>query len=186
MNKTHISGDSIRVVHPLFHEEGDGSTPISPLQLTFGQIPRKVFSLLNSEWHSRLPKTTNCFEGVCYGAEYKNIYYAVAWWSKPIAQNRLKDGKCLYELRRMAIADDAPPNTASRMLSWMRRDIKKTLPWVKRLISYQDTGVHKGVIYKASGWHQETEGCFVSWENRKDFNRVDQSKSPKIRWGIDL
>ena len=179
-------GDSIRVVHPLFQEEDDGSIPISPLQFHFGRIDRKTFSFLNEEWHSRLPIVTNCFEGICYGAEYKNMFYAVAWWSKPIAQNRLTNGSTIYELRRFAIADDAPKNTASKMLSFMKKDIKKLFPHIKRLISYQDTDAHYGTIYKASGWEQETEGNFTSWENRKDFNRVDQSKSPKVRWGIKL
>jgi hypothetical protein len=137
-------------------------------------------------WHSRLPIVTNCFEGICYGAEYLNNYYAVAWWSKPIAENRLKDGRQCYELRRLAISDDSPKNTASRFLAWMRRDIKKRKPSIKRLISYQDTGVHQGIIYRASGWSPATDANFVSWENRKDFNRVDQSKSPKIRWEIEI
>ncbi len=178
-----MRGDSIRVVYPLFQEEGDGSTPISPLQFTIGQISREKFRELNELWHSRLPIVTNCFEGVCYGCEYKNRYYAVAWWSKPIAENRLKDGKAIYELRRMAIADDAPKNTASRFLSIMCRRIKKERPNIKKLISYQDSEVHTGTIYKASGWARETDGKnHLSWENRQDFNRKDQAKSGKIRW----
>ena len=176
------SGDSIRVVHPLFQEEGDGAIPISPLQFHIGKIDRNLFSLLNETWHSRLPKCTNCFEGVCYGAIYCNVFYAVAWWSKPIAQNRLKDGKSIYELRRMAIADDAPKNTASRMLKIMIADIKRDMPHINKVISYQDTEVHSGTIYKASGWRRETEGSFTSWKNRTDFNRSDQSTAKKSRW----
>lgn len=173
-----------RTVYPLFPVGSSGELT-SPMQFNIGQIDRLVFVRLNELWHSRLPITTNCFEGICYGAEFGNLYYAVAWWSKPIAENRLKDGKKCYELRRMAISDDAPRNTASRMLSIMRKDIKKRMPNIKRLISYQDTGVHLGTIYKASGWTPATDASFVSWENRQDFNRKDQSKSPKIRWEIE-
>lgn len=179
-------GDSIRVVHPLFQEEGDGSTPISPLQLEINQVDRKTFIALNELWHSRLPSCTNCFEGICFAAFYKNIYYAVAWWSKPIASNRLKDGKSIYELRRLAIADDAPKNTASRMISIMSRQIRRKLPNIKKLISYQDTAVHDGTIYKASGWTNGAETKFVSWKNRKDFNRTDQSTSNKVRWEREI
>lgn len=174
------SGDSIRVVHPLFQEEDDGLTPISPLQLDIGQIDRKIFKNLNSEWHSRLPEVTNCFSGICFGAVYKNRFYAVAWWSIPIAENRLKNGKSIYELRRMAISDDSPKNTASRFLKIMLMRIKKDLPRIKKVISYQDTAVHVGTIYKASGWTQETKPTFTSWKNRP--NRNDLSTGEKVRW----
>lgn len=179
------SGESIRVVHPLFQVEGGGSIPTSPLQLHIGKIDRQRFARLNEEWHSRLPNVTNCYEGICFGAEFDGKFYAVAWWSKPIAQNRFKDGHKMYELRRFAIAEDAPRNTASRMLSVMVRMLKATLPNVNRLISYQDTEVHSGTIYKAAGWKSQGEKKFTSWKNRKDFNRVDQSESPKIRWELD-
>lgn len=176
------SGDSIRVVHPLFQEESDGSIPISPLHLEIEKVNRKTFVNLNELWHSRLPKCTNCFEGICFAAFYKNTYYAVAWWSKPIAANRLNDSKATYELRRLAISEDAPKNTASRMISVMIKKIRKELPHITRVISYQDTEVHSGTIYRASGWSRTTNASFTSWQNRKDFNRVDQSNAPKIRW----
>ena len=51
----------------------------------------------------------------------------------------------------MAIAEDAPKNTASRMLGWMRRYIKKHLQHISLLFP-QDTDVRDGTIYKASGW----------------------------------
>ena len=49
-----------------------------------------------------------------------------------------------------AIASDAPKYTATRMLSIMVKRIKKEFPDIVRLISYQDTEVHKGTIYKAA------------------------------------
>ena len=177
-------GDSIRVVYPLFQVEDDGSIPISPLQFEFGQIDRKIFVGLNELWHSRLPVVTNCFEGICYGAEYLNNFYAVAWWSKPIA--REYSGKGYFELRRMAISDDSPKNTASRFLSWMRKDIQKRKPDIVKLISYQDTDVHNGTIYKASGWviGGEKNNIGTGWNTRK--RSVMQSTSNKIRWEYDL
>ena len=49
------SGESIRVVHPLFQEEGGGSIPTSPLQLYIGRLHYKTAEGLVREWHSRLP-----------------------------------------------------------------------------------------------------------------------------------
>jgi hypothetical protein len=175
-------GDCIRVVQPLFPVEGEGSIPISPLQLQVSFIDRKVFKELNRKWHSRLPICANCFEGICFGAHYKNRYYAVAWWTKPIASNRMKHGLKMLELRRMAINFDSPKNTASRFIKIMTLLIKDKKPDIFKLISYQDKEVHLGTIYKASGWVAQPEHKFISWKNRKDYNRIDQSKSIKIRW----
>jgi hypothetical protein len=38
------------------------------------------------------------------------------------------------------------------MLGAMRRWIRRNLPDVPRLLSYQDLDVHTGTIYKAAGW----------------------------------
>jgi hypothetical protein len=82
----------------------------------------------------------------------------------------------------MAIHNSAPKNTASRFLSVMTKMIKNKNPEIFKLISYQDTEVHLGTIYKASGWVAASETNFVSWKNRKDYNRIDQSTAPKVRW----
>ena len=178
-------GKTIQVVHPLFAEPGDGELPTSPMQLEVGPIDRKMFALLNAEWHSRLPIVTNCFEGVCFGASYKNRYYAVAWWSDPVA--RALDHTTIIELRRMAICDEAPRNTASRFLAQMLKSIKKTHPHKSKAISYQDTDVHHGTIYKASNWVAANQGARIdeskkynNWKTRK--NRMNQSTAPKVRW----
>ena len=176
--------DSIRVVHPLFQVDGGGSIPTSALQLKISKIYYDKFKVLNELWHSRLPTCTNCFCGVCFGAVFNNIYYAVAWWSHPIAQNRLKNGYNMYELRRLAISDDAPPNTASRMLRIMKNIIKNSMPHIVWLISYQDTDVHQGTIYKAAGWYSKGETKFVSWKNRP--GRSDLSAANKVRWECQI
>ena len=181
-------GDSIRVVHPLFQEEDDGSIPISPLQLHVGAVHVKTAILLNNLWHSRFPKIdeSNILRNrrqVCYAAEYKNHFYAVAIWSDPIAANRFADGHLMLELRRMAIADDAPKNTASRMLSIMTRMIKKRWPEIVLLVSYQDTESHDGTIYKASGWvAANKQEKYTDWTNTIRKRNASQSDAPKIRW----
>lgn len=180
-----IRGDEARVACPLFQEEYGGSIPTSPLQLRFGVVSEAVFKPLNTAWHSRLPKVGNSHFRVCYAAEYSNKFYAVAAWSNPVA--RLLPQRTWIELRRFAIAPDAPKFTASRMLSWMRKDIAKRFPDVVRLISYQDLDSHEGTIYKASGWSQ-AEGYkprargWIGWGNRPRKGRTNQAVAPRMRW----
>ena len=182
-------GDSIRVVHPLFPTEGGGSIPTSPLQFHIGKIERKVFAKLNHAWHSRLPNVGNCTIGICYGAEFQGIFYAVAWWSHPV-NAQLTDGKT-FELRRMAVCHDAPKNTPSRFLSVMVRMLRKERPELCKLLSYQDTEVHTGTIYRASGWTAKalSKGHSWTWGDKATNGRVrnpEQSIADKIRWELDL
>ena len=169
-----------------------GSIPTSPLQLTFEVIRAQTACKLNAQWHSRFPEIdwSNVVRNkryICFGANYEGIYYAVAIWSSPIAANRFKDGSLLLELRRMAIAPEAPKNTASRMLSFMRKDITKRFPEIIRLISYQDTEVHHGTIYKASGWRLvETMNKEVKWDKEGRPRNEVQSHAPKVRWEFEI
>lgn len=177
-------GDSIRVVHPLFHGEGGGSTPTSPLQLRFGFVSMRVAIALNELWHSRLPAFTSPPER-CIGmaAEYDGCYFAAAIWSPPLA--RMLNHQGIYELRRLAIAPDAPKQTASRMLRIMRLLIKRRMPDLTRLISYQDTAVHDGTIYKAAGWIEARTDKGGEWARPHLKGRdtgPTQSASPKVRW----
>ena len=132
-----------------------------------------------------MPDCKNCFEGFFFGAKYDVKYYAVAWWSKPVA--RKLNNKGLIELRRLAIHQDAPKFTATRMLSRMRKQIKIEFPEISKCISYQDTDVHSGTIYKADNWKIGNVGTRVrkGWESR-DCNRQNQSTAPKIRWEYEL
>jgi len=119
---------------------------------------------------------------VCYGAKYDSNWYAVGIWSSPVAQNRFKDGKKMLELRRMAICNDAPRNTATRMISVMTSLIHKRFPDIKRLISYQDTEVHNGTIYKASNWFIGGDSEGVSWTTQNRKRNKEQTLAKKIRW----
>jgi hypothetical protein len=184
-----MSGDSIRVVQPLFQEEGDGASPISPLQLYFSPISESVFVQLNAAWHSRLPKVGNSHFRVCYGAEYRNRWYAVSAWSNPVA--RLLPQREWLELRRFAISHDSPRYTASRMIGWMTRDIRRRFPDVVRLISYQDLDSHTGAIYRASGWKQAENykpraRGWTGWGTRPRLGRTNQAVAPRMRWELPL
>ena len=176
--------DSVRVAHPLFQAEGGGSTPTSALQLQVFGCPIRDAVRLNRKWHSRLPVLSNWQACEAYSAEFEGVRYAVAIWSHPVA--RLLNGKGMWELRRMAIAPDAPRNTASRMLSVMSRLIRKARPDIATLISYQDTDVHKGTIYKASGWSPRLMSDSQTKWSMPNREREDgpASNSPKVRWEL--
>jgi len=192
MQQNFLGGDGVRVAHPLFQEEGSGSIPTSPLQLEIVEIDRYRAQKLNEQWHSRLPiyDTGFCLNSlVSYGALYKNIFYAIAIWTNPVAA--LLPQREWLELRRMAISPEAPKNTASRMLAVMARLIEKKFPYVERLISYQDTEVHKGTIYKAAGWIATNKHKGGSWnrpnaknKNGKPRTRPDLNAATgeKVRW----
>jgi hypothetical protein len=194
---TEIRGDRIRVVHPLFHSGGGGSTPTSPLQLHVEPIPFTYARELNGLWHSRLPTIGTGFVDnqpfICFAAIFGGLAYAAAIWSNPVARNLPQD-TCL-ELRRYAIAPDAPPNTASRMLSVMVRLVRRERPWLTLLISYQDEETHAGTIYKASGWEPASRHAGGSWNRPNSRNasgtrrtRPDANRAtgPKTRWQLKL
>lgn len=161
--------ESIRVMHPLFQAGQGGSIPTSALSLTVDVIDFEQAAKLNRAWHSVLPKMDKGSGkrgmAVCYAAHCNNLIYAVAIWSSPVNQT-VDDGKTI-ELRRLAIAADAPKNTASRMLAVMARLLKAKFPECQRLISYQATAVHAGTIYKAAGWTATSLTKFSPWGTRK-------------------
>jgi hypothetical protein len=176
--------DSVRVAYPLFQAEGGGSTPTSALQLTIDTISFAEAKTLNRLWHSRLPRMgTGFIENqpfLCFGAEYGGLWYAAAIWSNPVARN-LPQHEWL-ELRRLAVAPDAPRNTASRMLAVMTRLIRRLRPGVVRLVSYHDTEVHTGGIYRAAGWTATSVNRDGNW-NRPGRSRPEaQSVAAKQRW----
>ncbi len=142
--------------HPLFQAEGSGALPTSALQLKILPIEMRLACELNRRWHSMLPRTDlgNMLCGnmsVAYAAEFDGNYYAVGIWSQPIIRAVAKDGVTI-ELRRLAIGAGAPKNTASRMLRIMSMLIERDMPHLRKMVSYLAVDVHKGTIYRASGW----------------------------------
>jgi hypothetical protein len=144
-----MSANSVRVAYPLFQAGGGGSTPTFALQardLRFYACDTAIAVALVRQWHSRLPHAQSGPWRFAFKAEAGGIIYAVALWHNPSARGLCQSW---LELRRMACAPDAPKNTASRFLAWMARELKQH---TDRLISYQDTAVHSGTIYRAAGW----------------------------------
>ena len=184
-----MRAESVRVARPLFQEEGSGSTPTSAIDLYFDTISLDRAIELNMAWHSRLPVVSKSniirtVRHVCYSAEFGGIYYAIAIWTNPVA--RLLPQDTWLELRRLAVADDSPRNSATRMIGWMIRDIRKRFPVIERLVSYQDTEVHCGTIYKASGWVATTINNDGNWNRPNRQRNKAQSSSAKQRWEFSL
>lgn len=181
------------VAHPLFQADSSGSIPTTPLQFSIVEISMRVAADLNRRWHSLLPRTDlgNLLCGntsVAYAAEFDGRYYAVGIWSQPIVR-QMCDGRTI-ELRRMAICCDAPKNTATRMLSIMRKMVKQKYPTMNKAISYQAVDVHHGTIYKAGGWSLVGAVCNARPQRLPGSNQRAtgplQTTSRKQRWEIDL
>ena len=194
---TAVCGESIRVMHPLFQVGQGGSIPTSPLQLRLEQIDLRLAMQLNRLWHSVLPATH--YAGlkagnhtVAYAAVCGRLIYAVAIWTDPV--NRTLANGTTIELRRLAIAPDAPRYTASRLLGVMCRLIRNKWPELLIAVSYQACAVHSGTIYKAAGWLNAAYSKFTPWKKRKTrtrdgvFQHKSSDRSPpqiesdKIRW----
>jgi len=189
--------DSVRVAYPLFQGEGGGSSPTSGLHardLQFASCPKQHAVQLVRKWHSRLPRVQRGPWMYAFDASYQGVTYAAALWNSPSA-------RCLpqhwIELRRMVCAPDAPKNTASRFLGWMVRWLRENHTEHQRCLSYQDTAVHRGTIYKAAGWAQAAVAKArirdrsklrrgTDRDYRSNLNGVDVDGSEKIRWEISL
>jgi hypothetical protein len=142
---------------------------------------------LNRLWHSRLPRMgTGAIKNperrfTCFCGIYGGLIYCVGIWSLPAARALPQDGTWL-ELRRYAIAPDAPKNTGSRGLRVMELLIRRQLPAVRRLCSSQDTEAHTGCIYRAAGWKPARLSDGGEWDTPARRRPKVQSDAPKQRW----
>lgn len=179
------------VAYPLFHAGGGGSTPTSALSFQFVEIPMRRARELNTMWHSMLPRTDlgNLLCGttsVAYAAEHEGSWYAVGIWTQPIIKS-MCDGHTI-ELRRLAITDRAPKNTASRMLRVMTILLRQKWPHINRCISYLAVDVHRGTIYKAAGWRPIGDVVAARPQRFSNVNRKTRATGPlqttsnKQRW----
>lgn len=164
--------------------------PNSPKLMTIKEIGVLYAMQKNGEWHSRLPITSHSnmirnSHKVFYGAEYQDHCFAVAMWTSPVAR-RLANQKIYLELRRLAIAPDAPKFTATWMIGKMIKNIKKKFPDIKKLVSYQDLDVHSGTIYAAANWKRDNITKGAEWSVPSRARKKAQSTSDKARWVYEL
>ena len=164
----------------------------SPKQFNLVEISAQGACRINGEFHSRFPYIhwSNVVRNkhyICFGLFYENVAYGSAIWSSPIAGNRLKDGWKMLELRRLALCQECPKNTATWMLAKMEKDIRKRFPDIIKLISYQDTEVHQGTIYKAANWVATSKTkAGLSWSDLGRTRNAEQSQASKVRWEREL
>jgi hypothetical protein len=127
---------------------------------------------------------------VCYGALFAGQWFAVALWSQPIIRS-LCDGHTI-ELRRLAIGESAPKNTASRMLGFMAKAIPRRFPQITRAVSYLAVDVHAGTIYRAAGWQPVGDIVAARPQRFTGVNRKTRATAPlqtnsrKQRWEKQL
>jgi hypothetical protein len=185
-----LAAMNVEPYSPLFGMPGVPAESASLIVLE--RIELREACRLNEEWHSRLPKVAG---GLAFGdvrLAYAGVYdggiYGVAIWTRPVAANRMAlPDHHMLELRRLAIPDYSPKFTATRMLGLMARRIRHDTPEVCTLVSYQDTGVHTGTIYKAANWHVGyAQTTHMSWESHTKRKAADQSSSPKVRWELKI
>jgi hypothetical protein len=162
-------------------------SPISAKELNLREIGLNHAMEFNQIWHSRLPVTSHSnmvrnAHKVFYGAEFEGNCYASAMWTDPVAANRMSKDYVWLELRRLAVAPDAPKFTATWMIGKMIKNIRTRFPDVTMLVSYQDTEVHKGTIYKASNWTLDSVSKFKDWNTETRKRNSIQSTADKIRW----
>jgi len=168
-------------------ENARATPPVSPREFTVEVVKAKFACELNAEWHSRLPyihwsNVVRNTHYICFAAKYGDEYYATGIWSSPVAQNRFTYGKQMLELRRMAVSEGCPKNTATWMLGQMRKYIAENMPDIAMLISYQDTEVHVGTIYKADNWEAVSTSQGQSWTTEKRTRNKEQTLATKVRW----
>jgi len=143
----------------------------------------------NAMWHSKLPiiKPSNVNRNkyrICYGMFDGDDIIAVAILSSPVNPTLAKQP--IIELRRLANSPVVPHNGATWFLSRIIKALKKDIPDIQKVISYQDTSVHAGIIYRAGNWVLAHKTKFASWNHATRQRDLDQSKADKIRWEYDI
>ena len=145
------------------------------------------------QWHSRMPRTQVGPWKYAFAATFEGHVFAVALIHNPAA-------RCLpchwLELRRLAVAPDAPHCTATRTLGQIRRWLVHHTHGHEKLISYQDAEVHTGTIYRAAGWKLAHTTRARARDRsslrpngrlyRTDENGHEAHSSEKIRWEVSL
>lgn len=178
---------------PLF-AASDRIPPEKATMLAVVPCETELARYCNGLWHSRLPTTQRGPWTHAFAAVHDGWVYGVALWNSPSARTLPSHWR---ELRRLAVAPDAPHCTASRMLGQMVRWFRVNEPHTERLISYQDLDVHDGTIYRAAGWtvglvskprQRDRTGQRAGTQRlyRWDINGAPPAGAGKARWEITL
>ncbi|GAA5522405.1 hypothetical protein LQ318_11700 [Aliifodinibius salicampi] len=155
----------------------------------------KIYAVnINKRWHSRLPNSQEKPWQFAFKAHFRGVTFAIALWNNPSARTLPNNW---LELRRLACSNDAPKNTPSRFMAHMVNFFRDNCPEKEKCISYQDTSVHEGTIYKAAGWEvghitkarkrkRDYKKPGTDRLYRKDSNGKDVASARKLRWEKEL
>lgn len=182
-----------RRMAPLF-EPVEHEPPEKAGQLTVEPCSPRIACDMVRAFHSRLPNVQDGPWKLAFAAHYRHTCFGAALWHNPSARGLPANW---LELRRLVVAPDAPHCTASRMLGQMTRWIRRTMPEVERVISYQDCEVHTGTIYRAAGWtpahfskprvrDRSKPRVGTRRDYRRDMNGVAPASAGKMRWELTL
>lgn len=107
--------------------------------------------------------------------------WGVATWGRPVA--RLEDQTHTLELTRACVRPGAPDGALLDLLREARAHIARTLPTVRRLITYQDGRDDLDSVYGRDGWRvvydQQPNGR-ATWRNRP--GRKGTELSVRTKW----
>ena len=157
MEKTNkiIRGGSIMAERSLFQARDEGSIPISPHNLVLREIDKGRADMCYEKWHylgkQGFIATYNL------GVFCNDSLYGCISLGSPNAKvmNGLytpETQKRWWEIKRLALSDDLPKNSESRVIAVSLRLLKK-IEEIKGVVTYADSGVgHVGTIYKAVGF----------------------------------
>ena len=133
-----------------------GSIPTSPLQLILRLIDKPTASIAYSRWHYFGDKgylATHSF-GIYFDVRLLGaISYGIPNAGRIKGLYDYKTQGDYMELTRLALSDDLPPNSESRVIAVSLRLLKRANPHLRGIITYADTAYkHTGIIYRASNF----------------------------------
>ena len=101
--------------------------------------------------HKRPAVVVACFMLLVDGMARGCAVYAL-----PPKQTSVRYGGLTWELARLFVDDELPCNTETFLIAATVKQIKRSRPDVKYLVSYADPSAgHQGVIYRASNWTED-------------------------------
>ena len=168
-----------------FQAEDGGSIPTPRLHFTRAAVA-EVNPLLSTSHYLGAVKSAR----FCFAGWVDDVLVAAQVWRWPTARMLPSDGSWL-ELSRWCLTPQAGKNAGSRMMRWVRGEIRREAPAVRVLVSYSDPSAgHSGALYKASGWDESPTHHTERWKaNGKGYPSGHGSwdggltkQHPKQRW----
>ena len=153
---TKPSGGSVTATRPLFQGGEGSSTLTSPHQLFIQPVTKNEAASCYRAFHY-LGDTgfmsTHDF-GVYFNSELVGcISYGIPNAREIKGIYSEKEMPQWFEIKRLALSDDCPKNSESRVIAITLRLIRKSCPHILGVITYADTEAgHTGIIYRAAGF----------------------------------